>query len=104
MKKVDYKEIGREGVAFLQSMGSRNPGRYFRAVEVLVSYGGTTVGEVLQDLDANGFEYNGQHWSLYTFDPDTYRGEALRAALEEYGDAREAELAAKQAKRRAGRR
>jgi len=101
MPKFKFSEVGLPGVAFLQAMGSRQPGRYFRAVDALVSYAGSSVGEVLQDLDANGFDYAGQHWTLYTFDPDTYVGDALRAALEEYGDAREAATAAKLAKRKA---
>lgn len=100
MPKFKHSEIGDAGVAFVYAMGSRQPGRYFRAVDSIINYPGSSVGEVLQHLDANGFEYAGHHWTLYTFDPDTYTGAALRAALEEYGDAREAEIAAKKAKRR----
>lgn len=103
MPTFTYKEVGAAGVAFVQSMGSRKPGRYFGAVERLIRYPGSSVGETLQDLDANGFDYAGQHWTLYTFDPDLYVGDTLRAALEEYGDQREADAAAKKAKRRGGR-
>ena len=101
MPTFTHKGICAAGVAFVQAMGSRKPGRYFRAVDTIIRYPGSSVGEVLQDLDANGFDYAGQHWTLYTFDPDTYVGDALRAALEEYGDAREAATAAKLAKRKA---
>lgn len=101
MPKFSHKEIGLPGVAFVQAMGSRFPGRYFGAVERIISYPGSSVGEVLQDLDANGLDYGGQHYTLYTFDPDVYAGPALRAALEEYGDAREADAAAKKARRKA---
>lgn len=101
MPTFTHTEVGLPGVAFVQSMGSRKPGRYFGAVERIIRYPGSSVGEVLQDLDANGFDYQGAHHTLYTFDPDTYVGVALRAALEEYGDAREADAAAKKAKRKA---
>lgn len=115
MPKFRYQEIGDEGVAFVQQMGSRNVGRYFRAVDTLISYTPFTVGEILQHLDANGIgqgatykgdgvppAVHGRH--LHSYDPDTYTGSAaLRAALEEYGDQREAELAAKAARRKRGR-
>lgn len=113
MPKFRYSEIGDEGVAFVQMMGSKYPGRYFRAVEMIISYAPYTVGEVLQHLDANGIgqgaTYKGdgippatQGRHLYSYDPNTYNGSAaLAAALEEYGDAREAELAAKKARRKA---
>jgi len=113
MPKFRYQAIGDEGVAFLQMMGSKQPGRYFRAVEMLVSYAPFSVGEVLQHLDANGVgagatykgdgvppATHGRH--LYSYDPDSYAGSAaLRAALEEYGDLREAEMKAKAARRKA---
>lgn len=93
MAKFAYSDIGDDGVRFLFAMGSRRPGRYFRAVDALVHYGSKSVAEVLQNLDAAG--------GLYQYDPDSYTGAPLRAALEQYGDAREAELAAKAARRKA---
>lgn len=100
MPKFTYQEIGREGLAFLHGMAMRQPGRYFRAESDMVNYPGTSVGEALQDLDANGLEVGGAHFTLYTYDPDSYPEGMLRAALEEYGDRREADLAAKRARRR----
>lgn len=98
MPKFSYNEIGDEGVAFLHIMGSQKPARYWRAVEGLVNYGGTSFGQVIQNIDANGIQPGGRH--LYSYDPATYAGSALRAALEDYGDAREAELKRKAEARR----
>lgn len=99
MPKFKFSEIGPAGVTFLRASGSRN-NRYFGADEALVSYTGSSHGEELQHIDANGFEYKGQFYTLYTFDPDLYEGATLRAALEDYAVAREAAIAARRARRR----
>lgn len=91
--KLRFSEIGDNGVRYLFTMGGRNPVRYFGAADRIVTYGNTSFAEVIQRLDAEG--------GLYQFDPASYTNQTVIAALEQYGDDRQAELAAKAAKRKA---
>jgi hypothetical protein len=102
MPKFKLQEIGDEGLLFLHRMGSDKPARYYRATLDLVSYpGGASFGSEIARIENNGVQTAAGHCSFHQYDPARYVGDALRAALEEYGDAREAATAAKLAKRKA---
>lgn len=104
MLKFRLAAIGDEGLLFLHRMGSNRPARYFRATLDLVIYpAGASFGSEIARIENNGVMTANGHVSFHQYDPDQYQGDALRAALEEYGDAREAATAAKLEKRKAGR-
>lgn len=102
MPKFKLAEIGDEGLLFLHRMGSQKPARYFRATLDLVAYpAGSSFGTEIARIENDGVQTANGHCSFHQYDPDNYRGTMLRSALEVYGDQREAELAAKVARRKA---